>query len=51
MAVWFVVIPLWNEYIAPILTAIAAWLKEYVAPIIAWLLSAYFCLTRYVIRP
>lgn len=39
-AVWLVVIPLWIEYVAPLLAAIAAWLKEYVAPIIAWIFSA-----------
>jgi hypothetical protein len=38
--VWFVVIPLWVAYIAPVLVAIAAWLKEYVAPVIVWIMSA-----------
>lgn len=42
--VWFVVIPLWVEYVAPLLALIAAWLKEYVAPIIAWVLSALITL-------
>lgn len=37
---WFVLIPLWIEYVAPLLALIAAWLKEYVAPVIAWILSA-----------
>lgn len=39
-ALWFVAVPLWVVYIAPLLAAVAAWLQEYVAPIIAWLLSA-----------
>jgi hypothetical protein len=43
-AIWFIVTPLWIAYITPILAAIAAWLNEYVAPIIAWLLSAVLVL-------
>lgn len=38
--VWLVVIPLWVAYIAPILAAIAAWLREYIVPVLAWIMSA-----------
>jgi hypothetical protein len=38
--VWFVLVPLWREYITPLLMLIAAWLSEYVAPILTWILSA-----------
>lgn len=38
--VWFVVIPLWVGYVAPLLALIAMWLREYVAPIIVWVMSA-----------
>lgn len=38
--VWLVVIPLWVAYIAPVLAAIAAWLREYVVPVLAWIMSA-----------
>jgi hypothetical protein len=42
--VWFVFLPLWREYITPLLMLIAAWLSEYVAPILTWILSAFFIL-------
>lgn len=38
--VWLVVIPLWVAYIAPVLAAIAAWLREYIVPVLAWIMSA-----------
>jgi hypothetical protein len=41
---WFVIIPLWLAYVVPILALIGAWLKEYIAPIIAWILSALLVL-------
>lgn len=42
--VWLVFVPLWREYIGPLLAAIAAWLSEYVVPILAWLFSALLTL-------
>jgi hypothetical protein len=42
--VWFVAVPLWREYIGPILAAIAAWLSEYVAPVLVWIFSALITL-------
>jgi hypothetical protein len=38
--IWFVGIPLWREYISPLLSLIGAWLREFVAPILAWVMSA-----------
>jgi hypothetical protein len=37
--VWFVLIPLWLEYISPIIALVQAWLNEHVIPILAFLLS------------
>lgn len=42
--VWFVLVPVWREYITPLLMLIAAWLSEYVAPILTWILSAVLVL-------
>ncbi len=37
--VWLVVVPLWREYISPILALISAWLIDNVLPILAFLFS------------
>lgn len=47
--IWFVGIPLWQYYIAPILAAIREWLVQYVLPILSWIGTVLFALIAGII--
>lgn len=47
--IWFVGVPLWQNYISPFLMAIRDWLLQYLVPVLSWIVAIIFGLLAAIV--